>query len=419
MYPIMKRFSLLLLFVAFSGLSFATTDFFRVMFNRNGDQEATIGWNQVSGDSAVVYWGKEDLAPNRFIEYPNLAPVVHANQYKGMDNRFVRLSNLEPNTAYYFVVKDSDGVSERYWFKTTPDSNTSRLSFIAGGDSRSRREARTQGFKMVGKLAPHAILFDGDYTDIDNSTKWKFWFEDYKASYTEFDNRIIPIITTRGNHEQSNDCLIKFFDCPDKKNVYNVTMGGDLVNIICLNTEIAFGGTQKKFLEETLIEHENFLWQIPMYHRACRPHVNWKMKMRGVKQIYKKWIALFEKHGVRLAIECDSHITKVTWPIVKGKTKGIEDGFIRDDENGIVYAGEGCWGAPLRVPDRIRSWTRDAGKINSFKWLFVSNKEIEMRTVEYMNADSVKGLTDETRFDIPTNINLWSPPNGALVTINK
>ena len=156
-----------------------------------------------------------------------------------------------------------------------------------------------------------------------------------------------------------------------------------------------------------------------MYHRACRPHVNWKMKMRGVKQIYKKWIALFEKHGVRLAIECDSHITKVTWPIVKGKTKGIEDGFIRDDENGIVYAGEGCWGAPLRVPDRIRSWTRDAGKINSFKWLFVSNKEIEMRTVEYMNADSVKGLTDETRFDIPTNINLWSPPNGALVTINK
>ena len=63
------------------------------------------------------------------------------------------------------MIKDSDGVSERYWFKTTPNTNTSRLSLIAGGDSRSRREARTQGFKMVGKLVPHAILFDGDYTD--------------------------------------------------------------------------------------------------------------------------------------------------------------------------------------------------------------------------------------------------------------
>ncbi|MFT4602123.1 MAG: hypothetical protein ACI857_002309 [Arenicella sp.] len=415
----MKKLGLLLLFAIASGLSFAKTDFFRVMFNKNGDHEATIGWNQVSGDSAVLFWGKEDMPPSRYLDYTNLAHVVHANKYKGMENRFARLIDLEPNTAYYFVVKDNEGVSERYWFKTTPHVNTSQLSFIAGGDSRSRRVPRTQGFKMVGKLAPHAILFDGDYTDIDNEVKWKFWFEDYKASYAGFDNRIIPIVTTRGNHEQSNDCLINFFDCPDEKNVYNVTMGGDLVNIICLNTEILFGGAQKKFLEQTLIEHEKFLWQIPMYHRACRPHVNWKMKMKGVKQIYKRWIDLFEKHGVRLAIECDSHITKVTWPIVKGKAKGIEDGFIRDDENGIVYAGEGCWGAPLRVPDRIRSWTRDAGQVNSFKWIFVSNEEIEMRTVDYMNADEIVGLTDETRFDMPKNIKLWAPANGAVVKIKK
>jgi Purple acid Phosphatase, N-terminal domain/Calcineurin-like phosphoesterase len=415
----MKNLSLFLLFVLVSGLSYAKTDFFRVMFNKNGDHEATIGWNQVSGDSAVVFWGKEDLAPSRYLEYSNLAHVFHANKYKGMENRFVRLINLEPNTAYYFVVKDNEGVSERFWFKTTPNVNTSKLSLVAGGDSRSRRPTRVLGFKMVGKLVPHAILFDGDYTDIDNETKWRYWFEDYKFSYSGFDNRIIPIITTRGNHEQSNDCLIKFFDCPNEKNVYNVTMGGDLVNVICLNTEIIFGGAQKKFLEQTLIEHENYFWQIPVYHRACRPHVNWKMKMKGVKQIYKRWIDLFEKHGVRLAIECDSHITKVTWPIKKGKTKGIEDGFIRDDENGIVYAGEGCWGAPLRVPDRIRTWTRDAGSVNSFKWIFVSNEEIEMRTVDYANADEIAGLTDETRFDPPAALKLWAPENGAIVSIKK
>jgi hypothetical protein len=416
---IMKKSTLLLLFVSVSLLSYSKVDFVRVMFNKTGDYEATIGWNQVSGDSAVVYWGKENVSIAKFESYPCREHVLAANSYKGMENRFVRLVNLEPNTAYYFVIKDSEGVSEKYWFKTTPNVNTERLSLVAGGDSRSRRTQRRQAFVMCGKLVPHAILFDGDYTDLDTEEKWLLWWEDYKLTYTPFGNRIIPIITTRGNHEQSNDCLINFFDCPKKNNVYNVTMGGDLVNIICLNTEIMMGGAQKIFLEENLIKYANSIWQIPMYHRACRPHINWKMKMRQVNSIYKKWIYLFEKYGVRLAIECDSHITKNTWPIRKSKEEGNEDGFIRDDENGIVYTGEGCWGAPLRVPDRIRSWTRDVGQVNSFKWMFISKDAIELRTVEYMNASEVKGLTEETRFDMPEGIKLWSPENGAVVVIKK
>lgn len=415
----MVKQALLFICLGIHFFSYSKVDFVRVMFNKNGDYEATIGWHQVSGDSAVVYWGKEDLPLADFENFPNRGYVIAENRYKSFENRFVRLVNLESNTAYYFVIKDEDGFSERFWFKTTPNVNTERLSLIAGGDSRTRRPTRQQAFKMVGKLVPHAVLFDGDYTDIDNDQKWLWWFEDYKMTYTEFDNRIIPFITTRGNHEQSNNCLINFFDCPAKNNVYNVTLGGDLINVICLNTEIGFGGKQKNFLEETLIKHQDFIWQIPLYHRACRPHVNWKMKMKGVKQIYKKWIDLFEKYGVRLAIECDSHITKTTWPIRKSKEKGHEDGFVRDDKNGIVYSGEGCWGAPLRVPDRIRTWTRDYGSINSFKWFFVDKNGIELRTVAYMNAEKVSPLTEETRFELPKGIELWSPENGNMVQISK
>jgi hypothetical protein len=74
---------------------------------------------------------------------------------------------------------------------------------------------------------------------------------------------------------------------------------------------------------------------------------------------------------------------------------------------------------PLREPDRIREWTRDAGQINSFKWMFISKEKIEIRTVDYMNATSVEQLTEETRFQIPKNINLWNPPNGDLVVVKK
>lgn len=415
----MKTSFLLLFAGIFSTLAFGKVDFLRVMFNHNGDNAATIGWNQVSGDSAVLFWGKEDVPTSKYLEYGNIARVATQNEYKGMKNCFVRLVNLDPNTAYYFVIKDSEGISDRYWFKTTPNGRDTRLSIVAGGDSRTRREVRQHGFRLAGKLVPHAILFDGDYTDIDNDQKWNWWFEDYKLTYKDFDNRIIPIITTRGNHEQSNHCLTELFDCPAENNVYNVTMGGTLVNILCLNTEIIIGGKQKRFLEECLITHENFDWQIPAYHRACRPHVAWKMKMRQVRTIYRKWIHLFERYGVKFALECDSHITKVTWPIVKSKEKDAEDGFKRDDEKGIVYAGEGCWGAPLRTPDKIRNWTRDAGSINSFKWIFLDKNQLVLRTVDYMNSQTVLPLTEETRFEIPENLSVWSPPNGDVITIQK
>lgn len=414
------RKSILLLFVAFLASSaFGKVDFLRVMFNNNGDDQATIGWNQVSGDSAILFWGTEDVSPSSYLDYSNIARVTTCNTYKGMTNNFVRLTNLRPNTAYYFVIKDTEGISERYWFKTTPNGENTRLSLVAGGDSRTKRNVRQHAWRVVGKLVPHAILFDGDYTDIDTEEKWDFWFKDYKLTYSEFDNRLIPLVTTRGNHEQSNKILTELFDCPSEKNTYNVTMGGTLLNVICLNTEIAIGFSQKRFLEECLIAHERFGWQIPMYHRSCRPHVNWKMKMRQVRLIYRKWIHLFEKYGVKFVLECDTHITKHTWPIKKSKEEGSEDGFIRDDENGVVYAGEGCWGAPLRTPDRIRNWTRDVGSVNSFKWIFLDKNQLVMHTVDYMNSKAVGSLTDETRFEMPENINIWEPKNGKVVTIKK
>ena len=398
---------------------FAKVDYLRVMFNRNGATNATIGWHQVSGDSAKVYYSASDFDPVDYKACENNLSVKAQNEFKGFSNRFVRLQNLSPDQAYYFVIVDSEGVSERYWFKTTPESDDARLSLIAGGDSRTRRPVRVNANKMVGKLVPHAVLFAGDYTDIDTYEKWKFWFEDWKYTYKDFDNRIIPLVTARGNHELSNQDLTDFFDCPSKKNFYSVKLGGNLVNVICLNTEGIFGFSQKKFLETNLVANQNMFWNLPVYHRACRPHVCWKMKMRGVKNIYRHWIDLFEKYGVRLVIECDSHITKTTWPIVKSKKDGHEDGFIRDDENGVVYAGEGCWGAPLRVVDCDRTWTKEFGSVNSFKLIYLDKNEIELRTIDYMNVDSVQGLTEANRFKLPDNVVVWNKENGGVLKMPR
>ena len=45
--------------------------------------------------------------------------------------------------------------------------------------------------------------------------------------------------------------------------------------------------------------------------------------------------------------------------------------------------------------------------------------KIEVRTVLYENVALVEELTEESRFKMPVGIALWTPSNGALVTISK
>ena len=79
--------------------------------------------------------------------------------------------------------------------------------------------------------------------------------------------------------------------------------------------------------------------------------------------------------------------------IVKSKSHYIcKNVFERNDQIGITYVGEGCWGAPLRKADDFKPWTRDAEAVNQFNWIFVSKEKIEVRTVLYENADEVEEL---------------------------
>ena len=99
---------------------------------------------------------------------------------------------------------------------------------------------------------------------------------------------------------------------------------------------------------------------------------------------------------------------------------GNQEGFIRDDVNGVVYIGEGCWGAPLRPVDDNKFWTRHSGSFNQIKWIFIDQSKIEIRTIKTDNADIVGSLKDKNRFTMPLNINIWTPaPNEDIITIYK
>ncbi|PVW14327.1 Ig-like domain-containing protein [Marixanthomonas spongiae] len=391
---------------------YANNDKYRLIMTTDPTTTITVAWNQISGANPTVHYGPTDFGTN-YTQYPSSKTVDRAVNARGMNNQFARITGLTPDTNYYFVIHDSEGTSQRFWFRTAPADN-SRLSFIAGGDSRNNRVPRQNANSLVAKLKPQAVLFGGDMTNQDTSSEWQDWFDDWQLT-TASDGRMIPIVPTRGNHE-STTVIYNLFDTPTSDSYYAITFGNNLFRSYTLNSEISVSGNQLTWLQNDLAANSDVTWKGAQYHKPMRPHTSGKSEGNAE---YNAWAQLFYDEGVRLVVDCDSHTVKTTWPVMPSNGSGSDEGFIRDDENGTVYAGEGCWGAPTRTNNDDKSWTRNSGSFNQFKLIFVDEQRIELRTIKVDNAASVGEVSNNDPFTLPANLDVWNPSEGDVVVIEK
>lgn len=405
-------------------------DKFRLVWNDDPTSTMTIIWNQSPGEVATVYYDKKDHGL-QYWKYANKKTTDRKllNFYK-MNTCYTKLTNLEPDKTYYFVVKDSAGVSERFYFRTASDK-PEPFTFIAGGDTKSSGTALAAGRasnKMVAKLRPLFVLFDGDFTSGNgtNPARWHQWLSDWDSLTTTADGRKIPIITVQGNHENGDKTLLtKIFDVPfqqgDSSNVYySLSFGGRLFHIIVLNSMVDPGGEQRKWLQADLAAYKDFTFKMAAYHKPFRPHTRHK---RENDDEVEQWAGLFYRYGLDLSLEADSHMHKITYPVKPSTGKDSYEGFVRDDEKGTMFIGEGSWGAHPRANDDDKPWTYQSGSFNQIKWIHVLPKEgkkpagMEIFTVitcrydkedkPHFYVDGVENLTEENLFHIPDNIHLF------------
>ncbi|MFT5122977.1 MAG: hypothetical protein ACI9TH_000282 [Kiritimatiellia bacterium] len=393
----MKSYLILLLAAQLSTVSlFAKTERLRIGWFDDPATKAMICWDQVSGDHPVLYYDTvkrgEQLKAYKYQQKPTAK-----NDYHQMNNTFSALKNLQPDTAYYCALADSEGLSRTFWFRTAPNKPQS-FSFAAGGDTKSEPGARERGRlsnSFIPKLQPLFVIYAGDFTSGNglNATYWKYWLADWEEDTTTADGRIFPIVPVRGNHEEHEDILYKIFNMSDKLGYFAFNVGGDMMRVYALNSEIniknpATRGNRNKdsadlrkhtaWLEKDLAAHPNSGFKIVSYHKPFRPHTKKKSEN---DYIAKPWAPVFEKYGVDAAIEGDSHMSKITYPIRMDRGEGSDEGFIRDDTKGTVYMGEGSWGAGTRVCDDDKSWTLASGRFAQFKWVHVAAHAIKIHTV--------------------------------------
>ena len=376
----------------------------RLIWHEDPAHHAVVAW---CGDQGSVLYGEKGS------ELDQTALLTRSNQAIDLRNNFVHLKDLKANTAYSLTIKTRAAESRQFWFQTAPDQPSS-FAFIAGGDSRNHHDARIRANKMVAKLRPLFVAFGGDMTSRDTNAEWRKWLDDWQHTITA-DGKLTPIIAARGNHERKNESISNVFNTPEPNIYYASQIGGDkFLRLYTLNTEIEVGGLQKEWLADDLKQHPHVLWKLAQYHKPMRPHV--KSKREGIKQ-YRAWAALFYQYGFNIVVECDSHCVKRTWPIRPSLSDKAFEGFIRDDERGTVFIGEGCWGAPLRAADDKKPWTKAAASFNQIKWVHVHPDRIESRSVAVDNVDQVESIDDAQPFTEPKGIQIWAPETGAVEVI--
>ena len=411
---------LILLCLTVPFLLMGRSDKFRLVITDDPSTTMTLAWNQISGHSVAVFFDKvdhgQDVSAYEQFQLPDKTVA-----YKGMNNYFVHLTDLEPATAYYFIIVDSEGVSDRYWFRTLPDDPTVPLSIIAGGDSRrsgsefTPHEPRIESNRVVRAIRPDFIAFGGDFTDKDTDEQWQSWMDDWEYTYGD-DGLIIPILPTRGNHERNNEVMVNLFNVPNNDVYYAITVGGSLIRFYTLNVMISVAGDQANWLRQDLMENDDkTAWKIAQYHYAIAPHQSGKSYQTPM---YLHWASLFYEYGLQLAVECDAHVAKHTWPIKPSDEPGQDHGFIRDDETGTVYTGEGSWGL-IRTANVSYDWTRDSGSFTQLKWIHANRDSLVIYTIKSATSTTDDIVDDADRFRMPEGFDLWTTANGDRVVIDR
>ena len=298
------------------------------------------------------------------------------------------LTKLTPSTVYYLAVKTAEGISREYHFRSAPQEGET-FKLIYAGDSRTHVDmARQINEQISGMIETDetiaGLLHGGDYAVTTRRDVWVQWLEAYALTTTE-DGKLLPIIPVIGNHDVGGDSPIfrQAYGYPGGTKDYYTCQLTPSIGIVCLNTEISAEGNQRKFLQKALtrLKKDQVKWQIAAFHRPAYPGV----KKPSVAKV--SWVPLFEEFNIDLVLESDGHCIKRTVPIRGDK----------EAADGIVYLGEGGYGAPQRDPE-LERWYLQGDNAFASKGDHVMMLEFTPDTVNYSAILNTGEVVDSASF---------------------
>ena len=327
-----------------------------------------VTWNGDPTTSVSVDWHLAPGADVRSVEVRGPG-VRRWRSYQGSAVAFpfstrtarrARVDGLRPGSDYELRV----GGSRIYKSRTMPARLTRPVRFAAGGDT----QAGLAQFGPMNRIAAGQdvdfVLLGGDlaYSNGDPRlvAREEAWYETVTQTLVTRDGRLIPVIAAIGNHEvfSSRDTTestartmretgVRLGDARyytalhahARERQYGVVDVGDYLSLVLLNTghTAPVQGAQTEWLQGVLAARPAVPFVFPVYHVPGYPSVRSFTGSTSVL-VREHWVPLFERFGIRVAFENHDHAYKRTYPIRAG----------RRDSTGVVYIGDGAWGAAPR-----------------------------------------------------------------------
>ena len=301
------------------------------------------------------------------------------------------INGLEESSYYSFYF---EGEKQKYLFRTLPSKLTTPLKVMIGGDFAESFSLYRKMNKVAAQKNPDFVVLGGDIAYAcghrlfegphGSVSKWVDFFEEWQMSMRGERDRLIPVTAVIGNHDVAskdrkekgkNALFLKFFPSSTNRAYKTVEVAGSFCLFLLDSGHLSLVDKQQKiWLEQNLQAKEKMLWKVPVYHLAGYPST-YLLKDSRPTNIRATWIPLFEKYGVKLAFEHHNHAFKRTYPMLDEKI----------NPSGIVYIGDGCWGAPPRRVEKPY-YIEKSLRSSCFSLLSVTQESLQIEVFNNKNA---------------------------------
>ncbi len=294
----------------------------------------TIMWETEEPSTAAVEYGT------------TFPPTQRAKAEKVGAMGEVALTNLEPNTKYFYhvVCTDTEGrrlESKPLTFMTAPGASDA-YSFAVIGDTQRNPVVTGKVAKLMWERRPNFVVHCGDVVD-DGAAKAQ-WTGDLFKPCAELFGRV-AVFPCIGNHEKDHAHYYKYFALPKPEYYYSYTYGNADFFVLDTNTKrnLTADGEQYKWLDKALAA-STAKWKVCYHHHPayCSDDDDYGNTWKGPSTYgdvrVRNFVPLYEKYKVDVVFNGHVHVYERTWPIRAGKV---------DQKDGIVYVTSGGGGGKL------------------------------------------------------------------------
>jgi 3',5'-cyclic AMP phosphodiesterase CpdA len=274
------------------------------------------------------------------------------------------------------------------------------IRFVVGGDAFQTTKLFHKMNETVAALDPLFCVIGGDIAYAlfhplrltSSLGRWREFLEAWTEEMVAPDGRLIPFLLASGNHDIASDNYETFFSLfalPEKR-LYRAVDFGSYLSLILLDTAHfqPVEGQQTAWLEKTLAGRKGVPYRFAIYHEAAYPSF-YPYNGEIPKKIRKHWCPLFDKYRLPIAFENHNHAFKRTHPI---KNNSI-------DPDGVLYLGDGCWGAKPRQTNDLWYLAKRARKNNVYLIdLTAAAARIQAIDIQGEPLDSVTLRADKLKF---------------------